>query len=138
MNWKIWMSIVLMGSLVASVAVARPPYRLQAITQFHLVADNNNVRTVGCIYCHVSPNGGAPWNPFGENVRANFKGNISQALYDALKANKDSDGDGYTDVLEVFAGTLPGDPNSKHLVDPACLQQSLAKAGGVDLYKPAQ
>jgi hypothetical protein len=135
---KFCLVVALLGLLVASIAVARPPYRLQAIAQFHLVADKDNTRTVGCTYCHVGPNGGAPWNPFGENVRSNFKGNISQALYDALKANKDSDGDGYADVLEVFAGTWPGDPNSKPLVDPAFLQQSLDKAGGVDLYKPAQ
>lgn len=122
--------------LAASVAVARPPYRLAAIDQFHLVPDKDGTRTVGCQYCHVNPGGGAPWNPFGELVRSNLKTTINQALYDALAQMKDSDGDGYPDVLEVFAGTLPGDPNSKPLVSADFLLQSFQKAGGLDLYKP--
>jgi hypothetical protein len=117
-------------------ATARPPYRLQAINQFNLVADRGDVRTASCQYCHVNANGGAPWNPFGNEVRANFKGNIGDALYETLKAMKDSDGDGYADVLEVFAGTLPGDANSKPLVTTQFLMQSLEKVGGVDIYKP--
>lgn len=123
---------------VLSLTYARPPYRLAAIDQFHLVPDKDSARTVGCQYCHVNPGGGAPWNPFGQLVRSSLKTNINQALYDALAANKDSDGDGYPDVLEVFAGTLPGDPNSKPLVSVDFLMESFTKAGGLDLYKPKQ
>ncbi|RIH90328.1 hypothetical protein Mterra_00560 [Calidithermus terrae] len=125
---------VLLGSatVLLSLALARPPYRTQAVQQFHLSPG------VTCQFCHVNANGGAPWNPFGELVRANFKGTINAALYEALKAMKDSDGDGYLDALEVFAGTLPGSPDSKPLVDAAFLKANFDKAGGVDLYKPAQ
>ena len=128
--------IAVLGLLIASVASARPAYRTAAIAQFMLVADNGNTRTVGCTYCHVNANGGAPWNAFGTDVRANFKGNIGDALYETLKAMKDADGDGYADVLEVFAGTLPGDKESKPLVTPEALMANLTKAGGVDMYKP--
>ena len=51
---------------------------------------------------------------------------------------KDSDGDGFIDVLEVFAGTLPGDASSRPLVTPQFLMQSLEKAGGLEIYKPRQ
>lgn len=122
--------------LVASVALARGPYRLQAISQFKLVPDDGANRTISCQYCHVNASGGAPWNAFGNQVRSNFQGNISNALYEALKAMKDSDGDGYADALAVFAGTLPGDANSKPLVTAAALKANFDKAGGVDLYKP--
>lgn len=115
---------------------ARGPYRLQAIAQFNLVADNGEVRTITCQYCHISPNGGAPWNAFGNQIRANFKGSIGEALYETLKAMQDSDGDGYIDVLEVFAGTLPGDAGSKPLVTAQFLLRNLEKAGGLDIYKP--
>ncbi len=118
------------------VAVARPSYRLQAINQFNLVADSGGVRVVTCQYCHLSPNGGASWNAFGDRVRSSFKGSIGEALYQALVALVDSDGDGYADILEVFAGTLPGDPNSRPLVTAQFLMKSLEKAGGVDIYKP--
>lgn len=127
---------VALGLLVASVASARGAYRTAAIAQFMLVADSGNTRAVGCTYCHVNANGGAPWNPFGDAVRGNFKGNIGDALYETLKAMKDADGDGYADVLEVFAGSLPGDANSKPLVTPDALMANLTKAGGVDMYKP--
>lgn len=124
--------IALMAAVaLVSVALARPPYRAQAVTQFSLVGDK-----VGCTYCHVNANGGAPWNPFGEAVKSNLKGNISEALYTTLQAMKDSDGDGYADVLEVFAGTMPGNPDSRPLVTAEFLTNALAKAGGVDMYKP--
>lgn len=130
--------LALSALTILSLALARPPYRLAAIAQLHLTPDQGNTRSVTCQFCHVNPNGGPPWNPFGENVRSNFRGDINQALYDALRAMKDSDGDGYLDVLEVFAGTWPGNPDSKPLVDPAFLKANFEKAGGMDLYKPAQ
>ncbi len=122
--------------LVASVAVARPAYRLALIEQFHLVPDKDGVRTVTCQYCHINPGGGPGWNPFGELVRSNLKTSINQALYDALAEMKDSSGNGYPDVLKVFAGFLPGDPNSKPLVSVDFLMQAFLKAGGLDIYKP--
>lgn len=133
---KVGLLVLILAVALIPFVQARGPYRLQVITQFNLVADRGDVRTVTCQYCHVSANGGAPWNAFGNEVRANFKGSIRGALYEALKAMKDSDGDGYADVLEVFAGTLPGDASSKPLVTPQFLMQSLEKAGGVDIYKP--
>lgn len=133
---KVGLLVLILAVALIPFVQARGPYRLQVITQFNLVADRGDVRTVTCQYCHVSANGGAPWNAFGNEVRANFKGSIGDALYEALKAMKDSDGDGYADVLEVFAGTLPGDASSKPLVTPQFLMQSLEKAGGVDIYKP--
>ncbi len=133
---RIGFIVLAFAVIVMPFVLARGPYRLQAISQFNLVADSGDVRAVTCQYCHVNANGGAPWNAFGNQVRSNFKGNIGEALYEALKAMKDSDGDGYADVLEVVAGTLPGDPNSKPLVTAQFLMQSLEKAGGVDIYKP--
>lgn len=133
----IWLLGLLSGLvLVGSLAIARPPYRTQAIAQFHLVPDQGSTRVIGCQYCHVGASGGAPWNAFGNLVRANFREGIQMALYQALKAGQDSDGDGYTDALEVFAGTLPGDANSRPLVEAAYLKTNFEKAGGVDLYKP--
>jgi len=133
---KVGFIVLVLALILMPLVQARGPYRLQAIAQFNLVADNGDARTVTCQYCHVSPNGGAPWNAFGNQVRANFRGSIGEALYQTLKAMKDSDGDGYADVLEVFAGTLPGDANSKLLVTAQFLMQNLEKAGGVDIHKP--
>ena len=52
------------------------------------------------------------------------------------KPDKDSDKDGYKDVLEVYAKTLPGDPESKPTTPVAELEAQLEAEGGVDLFKP--
>ena len=130
------------GSLVAAatllavpLASARPAFRSQVIEQFKLDA-----ATTTCQYCHVNAGGGAPWNKFGDAVRANLrgdaKGNIADALYLTLKADKDSDGDGYADALEVFAKTLPGDPKSVPPEAPEALKARFEAAGGLGQYKP--
>ncbi len=106
-------------------------YREQAVKQFKLT--NNRI---GCTYCHVSADGGAPWNPFGQRLQNNLSGDISKALYETLAEKKDSDGDGYLDMLEVFAGSLPGNKDSAPLVTAAALAAAFEKAGGVDQYKP--
>lgn len=135
---RIWLlpSLLVGALLIGSLATARPPYRTQAIAQFHLVPDQAGTRVVGCQYCHAGASGGAPWNAFGNLIRANFREGIQQALYQALRAGQDSDGDGYSDALEVFAGTLPGDANSRPLVNVEFLKANFEKAGGVDLYRP--
>jgi hypothetical protein len=121
-------------------AVAKPAYRTTAIEQLKLTPDKDGKQTVTCQYCHVAAFGGSQWNGFGNAVRAEIRGaaggNVGQALYLVLKANKDADRDGYTDAIEVFAKTLPGDSKSKPSKTVAALQKELAAAGGVDQYKP--
>jgi len=130
------------GSVLLEQAAARPPYRTQAIAQFHLEADPAKKGTTGCTYCHVNSRGGAPWNAFGQTVKRAFSENpkafIPDALYGALKFNVDSDKDGYSDALEVFALTLPGDATSKPSESVADLQKRFDAAGGVEQYNPAK
>lgn len=134
--------LALAGAAVAAAMALVPPagafpqYRAQAVKQLHLAPDRGELRVVGCEYCHVSPQGGAPWNPFGQLVQDKLGGDFAATLYAALEANKDSDGDGYEDVLEVFAGTRPGDKASRPLVDPAFLRKNFEAAGGLKLYRP--
>lgn len=127
---------VLVGLPLAQRASAFPQYRVQAIKQLHLAVDRDGQQVVGCQYCHVSPQGGAPWNPFGQLVQDKLGADFAATLYAALEANKDSDGDGYEDALEVFAGTRPGDKASRPLVDPAFLRKNFEAAGGLKLYRP--
>ena len=110
---------------------AFPAYRQQLVKQYHLVD-----KRVTCQYCHVNAGGGAPWNAFGQEVKALNKGNIAKALYDVLEDDTDADKDGYKDALEVFAGTLPGDKNSSPLVEVQTLETNFESAGGLELYQP--
>jgi hypothetical protein len=125
-----------------------PRYRLQAIPQLHYDAGNPlwtlDRRVMACTYCHVHEGGGAPWNPFGEAIRAGFradaqaggKGKFPDVLYATLQAGHDADGDGYPDALEVFARTLPGDPDSRPAPPLAEVQAAFAVAGGTAQYAP--
>lgn len=69
-----------------------------------------NASKTGCQTCHVNPGGGAPWNVFGQQVRANLTGGQPDwgRIYDL-----DADEDGATNGLELGDpdGTwIPGDP----------------------------
>jgi amicyanin len=129
-------ALVLCG-LAAPLAGARSEYLIQLQAQYHLEQDAT-ANQAGCQYCHVNRFGGAGWNKFGTEVRTALagqaRGQIKDALYLVLKADKDSDGDGYADALEVVAKTLPGDAASKPAQTEAALRAQLTRLGGVDYF----
>jgi hypothetical protein len=131
--------LIAITAIATPFADARAGYRLAAQEQYRLL-DKAGKGEIGCIYCHTSPNGGTGWNKFGEQLRelyfGNARRNVGDMLYMALRSNKDSDNDGYSDVLEVVAKTLPGDPSSKPSVSVTAVQAELTKVGGVDSFKP--
>jgi hypothetical protein len=132
--------LIAVGVIAAPISSARPAYRLQAIAQLRLPADINGKPKITCQYCHQGQRGGNPWNDFGDNVRGNFFGaankNIAQALYLTMKDRKDSDEDGYDDVLEILGGSRPGDANSMPRTPKDTLESELKVIGGVDYFKP--
>ncbi|WP_240738496.1 hypothetical protein [Deinococcus fonticola] len=137
-------------ALLLPVAFAMPKFRVQAIGQFHYDQGNPlweyDRRVMACSYCHVKESGGAPWNSFGQALQAQFqvdaaggqKNRFPQVLYALLKAQQDSDGDGYADALEVFARTLPGDAKSQPQKPVAELEKAFEAAGGVEQYAPSK
>ena len=66
-------------------------------------------RASKCAICHVTPKGKGGLNCYGKLL----KGKTPSAS--ALKSieSLDADKDGASNVTEIRAGTLPGDPNSK-------------------------
>ncbi len=126
------LSAAFIGATALTPSSAKNAYRIQAIQQY-------SVTSMGCIYCHTSPSGGSGWNAYGTALQVIYDGaakrNISDALYLVLKANKDSDGDGYSDTLEVVAKTLPGDKASKPTKTVKALEAELKALGGVDHFK---
>jgi hypothetical protein len=130
-------------ALVAALlpaAVARPAYRLQAIRQLGIPGSTLSRNTMACTYCHAREGGGAPWNPFGEAIRAAFRAEpeagFPEALYLTLATGNDADRDGYPNAVEVFARTLPGDPASRPQAAPEAVARELEEAGGVERYRP--
>jgi hypothetical protein len=131
---------IVLGSATLSVAVARPVFHAQMIEQFHLLKSVVSIGA-GCQYCHSGPNGGLGMNPFGIALDRRLPdealvNDVAKALYEQLLARKDSDLDGYDDVLEVVAGTLPGNEKSKPKVSAESLENVLNKVGGMNRFKP--
>jgi hypothetical protein len=129
----------LIGGLIVPNASARPGFRAVVAEQFKLADKDGKIDSITCQYCHTNPGGGGSWNKWGtavrEQLKGDAKGNITDALYLALKADQDSDGDGYADALEVVAKTMPGDEKSKPTATVAALEEELKKMGGVDAFK---
>ena len=99
--------------LVLLLAFSGAAYALPA----YLAAFNAKYGTSGtvldtCGLCHISPAGGGPLNPYG-TAFAN-----AGHSFDAIE-NQDSDGDGFTNIVEINARTFPGDPSSHPAVAAA-------------------
>ena len=65
----------------------------------------------GCATCHINAGGGGPRNPFGQDWEAIAIARGDKYVPDM--AERDSDGDGFTNDEEFEAGTHPGDSESK-------------------------
>ncbi len=128
-----------------SSVTAKNQYRLTAVVQYKLEPDREDgTRAVACTYCHINSTGAAPWNPFGLNLRESFRKEssaqaadvrIKAALYKVLLRKLDSDGDEYSDALEVYAGTLPGNALSTPKREVAELEKAFTAAGGYAQFK---
>jgi hypothetical protein len=132
------LSIGVIASTLGSGALARPIYNAIMEHQYG-IREDQEARASTCLYCHTDLEGD-DWNAFGLELRNTFKNEgekrLPESLYLVLVRDKDSDEDGYKDVLEVFAKTLPGDPESKPEDSAEDLEAQLEAEGGVDLFKP--
>jgi hypothetical protein len=128
------MVLAVAGTQISS---ARSSYRPIVLKQFKF-EKNVAANKAGCQLCHLQAFGGAGWNGFGQALKVQMatSSGVNQALFDLLKKNADSDKDGFKDVLEVVAGTLPGDAKSKPTAKATDLEAKLKKMGGVSAFKP--
>ena len=134
------MMLLTVSGIGVSISLARPAYHTQMLEQLHLQKSSTSINA-GCQYCHARPQGGIGMNPFGIALDRRVPeeaelADVAKALSEQLKARQDSDRDGMDDVLEVVAGTLPGDAKSKPEKSVTALEASLKSVGGVDHFKP--
>jgi hypothetical protein len=132
------LGLALVAGMFSPRTLARPIYNAIMEHQYG-IREDKNARASTCLYCHTDLEA-EDWNPFGLALKNIFfkegAKRLPESLYLVLKLDKDSDEDGYKDVLEVFAKTLPGDPESKPEDSVEDLEAQLEATGGVDLFKP--
>jgi hypothetical protein len=94
---------ILLGILFAVGCIATTYATSSLLSQFDTLYGTTGTSLDSCSTCHTS---NIPaLNPYGTDLQNN--GNNFQAI-----ENLDSDGDGFTNIQEIRAGTLPGDPTS--------------------------
>ena len=84
-----------------------------ASNNFLAAFNTSNGTTYNCKVCHTQTTPTSPYarNQFGTDWANASIGNHSYVITTAL-ANLDSDGDGFTNIVEIQANTNPGDPAS--------------------------
>lgn len=97
----------------ALTAIATPAFKT-VFDKTYSPKPGTALAKAGCVVCHTKM-GSKDLNPYGKAL----KGKPMTAA--SLKAieNMDADKDGWTNIQEIKAGTLPGDPNSKPAGKPA-------------------
>ena len=99
---------VLMVMLVCSVAWASLKWS-KAFNDLYKPAPDSALKKAKCCICHLDPKGKGKLNPYGAMLK---KTKIDPASLKAIE-RKDADKDGFSNIAEIKAGTLPGDPKSK-------------------------
>jgi mono/diheme cytochrome c family protein len=95
--------------LAAAVALALPKDQT-LFKETYAPKEGTALASAGCLVCHTKMPATKELNPYGKDY-------LSKKTRDAaaLKAIEtlDSDKDGFNNITEIRAGTLPGDPTSK-------------------------
>lgn len=110
---KIWTAVAVAAGLLIIATTAFATIQVSmTFTKVYSPKAGTPVASAACALCHTK--GAAPsktaLNPYGADL-------AKQATRDAVafKAIEklDSDKDGFSNLVEIQAGTLPGDPSSK-------------------------
>lgn len=101
---------VIAAVVFLAVAAFALPNDATAFTQTYSPKEGTALAKAGCLVCHGAMPPGKNMNPYGKDYLDKKSRDAA-----ALKAieSVDSDKDGATNIVEIRAGTLPGDPASK-------------------------
>lgn len=103
--------VVVASVMLVTAAAFALPKDAETFKELYKPKDGSALASAGCLVCHDKmPPTKTGLNPYGADL-------VKQKTRDAggFKAieNLDSDKDGFSNIAEIQAGTLPGDPASK-------------------------
>ncbi len=110
MRVQIGLAVVAGILLLTAVAFALPN-DAATFKQLYAPKDGTALAKAGCLVCHAKMPPGKDMNPYGADLARQGKMRAAAAFTAIEKL--DSDKDGFTNIQEIAAGTLPGDPASK-------------------------
>lgn len=103
--------IICIGTAVA--AAAKPQF-LGSLNQLYAPKEGTDLARAVCLACHTKmPPTKSELNPYGKDLQGAAAGRpVDEKSFRAIE-KLDSDKDGFSNLDELKAGTLPGDPKSK-------------------------
>ena len=103
---NVWTVLLLLALTVGFSGISHASSNYLA--QFNAKYGTTGTALDTCILCHGLS--GPPNDPYGSDFAASSKGNHS---FNKTLEDLDSDGDGFTNIVEINARTFPGNKNSK-------------------------
>ncbi len=144
--------VVFLGAFIAAPAAARNPIRSAFFSRYPNAVgsplDNLPSKPGHCGVCHFDFNGGGQRNPYGAAVEARINAGRTNAQAIADVEPNDSDGDGYTNLVEVtdettysntptFPGLTQSNKGSTSNVPLNEIEPYLTPTAGGDTTPPA-
>ena len=121
----------------ACFAAAKPPF-LKIFLATYKVDPNSDLGKARCLTCHLPPSP-PKRNPYGLLVQKALEDAHGRIITpEMLKSieSKDADGDGFTNIQEIKAGTLPGNAQSKPKGKPKSKPKAKHKKGKSAMIDP--
>jgi hypothetical protein len=104
---------MVLGLMALGGSAMALPAMLKVFESTYKVPANSNLHKASCAICHIQP---PTLNPYGKDLKKLVDASGKKILTPEMlkKIEKlDSDKDGFTNIAEIKADTLPGDPTSK-------------------------
>jgi len=119
-------SVVLLGGY--GFAHAFGSYLTDPVTGFNAVYPSAGAIS-HCVLCHTDPAGGGARNSYGSDYESTAIPGHTSHVFDAALEALDSDGDTFSNITEITAGSYPGDATSVPPPPPAAFEVTAPAAG---------
>ena len=105
-------TVVVVAILASAAAWAFPPF-MKAFNDAYKVKPDSALGKASCAVCHLAKDKTDKVNPYGQDLKKFLVGGKVTKVSLAKVEKLDSDKDKVSNIKEIKAGKLPGDPKSK-------------------------